>query len=126
MGWCPWLRKTIATGGGWKDGELRIWDTESGTCVTSANTNSQVLKTQSVAEAFPLCISIDEIIPNDPNCRSVLYDGLKRRDIWSQVTAFPSTKSPAGPGSLSPPSARPTSSQVREPEIPLIYNCSRH
>ncbi|XP_037634930.1 cell division cycle 20.5, cofactor of APC complex-like isoform X3 [Sebastes umbrosus] len=42
MGWCPWQRKTIATGGGWKDGELRVWDTESGTCVTSANTNSQI------------------------------------------------------------------------------------
>ncbi|XP_029296167.1 cell division cycle protein 20 homolog B-like [Cottoperca gobio] len=42
MGWCPWQRKMIATGGGWKDGELRIWDTDSGTCVTSANTKSQI------------------------------------------------------------------------------------
>ncbi|XP_059192747.1 cell division cycle protein 20 homolog B-like [Centropristis striata] len=42
MAWCPWQRKMIATGGGWKDGELRIWDTASGTCVTSANTNSQI------------------------------------------------------------------------------------
>uniref|UniRef100_A0A671XVT2 CDC20/Fizzy WD40 domain-containing protein n=2 Tax=Sparus aurata TaxID=8175 RepID=A0A671XVT2_SPAAU len=42
MGWCPWQRKMIATGGGWKDGVLRIWDTDSGTCVTSANTNSQI------------------------------------------------------------------------------------
>uniref|UniRef100_A0A3Q3LTI2 Cell division cycle 20B n=2 Tax=Mastacembelus armatus TaxID=205130 RepID=A0A3Q3LTI2_9TELE len=42
MGWCPWQRKMIATGGGWKDGELRIWDTQMGTCVTSVNTNSQI------------------------------------------------------------------------------------
>ncbi|XP_034548219.1 cell division cycle protein 20 homolog B-like, partial [Notolabrus celidotus] len=42
MGWCPWQSQTIATGGGWKDGELRIWDTDSATCVTSVNTNSQV------------------------------------------------------------------------------------
>ncbi|XP_062236634.1 cell division cycle protein 20 homolog B-like [Platichthys flesus] len=42
MGWCPWQEKIIATGGGWKDGELRIWDTQSGTCVNSANTNSQI------------------------------------------------------------------------------------
>ncbi|XP_062273878.1 cell division cycle protein 20 homolog B-like [Scomber scombrus] len=42
MGWCPWQRKMIATGGGWKDRELRIWDTQSGTCVTSADTNSQI------------------------------------------------------------------------------------
>ncbi|XP_051278542.1 cell division cycle protein 20 homolog B-like [Dicentrarchus labrax] len=46
MGWCPWQRKMIATGGGWKDGELRIWDTDSGTCVTSANTNSQICSLQ--------------------------------------------------------------------------------
>ncbi|XP_033947850.1 cell division cycle protein 20 homolog B-like [Pseudochaenichthys georgianus] len=42
MGWCPWQRKMIATGGGLKDGELRIWDTDLGTCVTSANTKSQI------------------------------------------------------------------------------------
>ncbi|XP_067378190.1 cell division cycle protein 20 homolog B-like isoform X2 [Channa argus] len=42
MGWCPWQRKMIATGGGWEDGQLRIWDTHTGTCVTSANTNSQI------------------------------------------------------------------------------------
>ncbi|XP_068461340.1 cell division cycle protein 20 homolog B-like [Clinocottus analis] len=42
MGWCPWQRKIIATGGGWNDGELRVWDTDTGTCVTSANTNSQI------------------------------------------------------------------------------------
>ncbi|XP_061906742.1 cell division cycle protein 20 homolog B-like isoform X2 [Entelurus aequoreus] len=42
MGWCPWQRKMIATGGGWKDGKLRIWDTESATCVTSADSNSQI------------------------------------------------------------------------------------
>ncbi|XP_069563812.1 cell division cycle protein 20 homolog B-like [Brachyistius frenatus] len=42
MGWCPWQRKVIATGGGWKDGQLRIWDTQSGSCVSSVNTNSQI------------------------------------------------------------------------------------
>ncbi|XP_040010581.1 cell division cycle 20.3, cofactor of APC complex-like [Xiphias gladius] len=42
MGWCPWQRKTIATGGGWKDGGLRVWDIQSGTCVTSVDTNSQI------------------------------------------------------------------------------------
>ncbi|XP_056275794.1 cell division cycle protein 20 homolog B-like [Pseudoliparis swirei] len=42
MGWCPWQRNIIATGGGWNDGELRVWDTDLGTCVTSAKTNSQI------------------------------------------------------------------------------------
>ncbi|XP_041854680.1 cell division cycle 20.3, cofactor of APC complex-like [Melanotaenia boesemani] len=42
LGWCPWQREVIATGGGWKDGELRIWDTKSGSCLASVNTNSQI------------------------------------------------------------------------------------
>ncbi|KAM3867625.1 uncharacterized protein ACN63O_007303 [Diretmus argenteus] len=42
MGWCPWQRQLIATGGGWKDGELRMWDTQSGSCISSAHTNSQI------------------------------------------------------------------------------------
>ncbi|KAM7019123.1 cell division cycle protein 20 homolog B-like [Tautogolabrus adspersus] len=46
MGWCPWQRKMIATGGGWKDGELRIWDTDSASCISSANTNSQICSLQ--------------------------------------------------------------------------------
>lgn len=50
MGWCPWQRNTIATGGGWNDRQLRIWDTDSGTCVTSVNTNSQVLWPENLVE----------------------------------------------------------------------------
>ncbi|XP_071758867.2 cell division cycle protein 20 homolog B-like [Centroberyx gerrardi] len=42
MGWCPWQRQLIATGGGWRDGELRIWDTHSGSCIDSVPTNSQI------------------------------------------------------------------------------------
>ncbi|XP_026044422.1 cell division cycle protein 20 homolog B [Astatotilapia calliptera] len=46
MGWCPWQGNIIATGGGWKDGELRIWDTQSASCVTSVQTNSQICSLQ--------------------------------------------------------------------------------
>lgn len=60
---------------------------------------------------------------NESHCRSVLYNGLKRRGIWSQATAFLSTTSPAGPGTF-PHSARPTNSQVRKPKKRWIYNCS--
>ncbi|XP_028312706.1 LOW QUALITY PROTEIN: cell division cycle protein 20 homolog B-like [Gouania willdenowi] len=42
MGWCPWQRTVVATGGGWQDGELRVWETQSGRCVNSVNTNSQI------------------------------------------------------------------------------------
>ncbi|XP_077378057.1 cell division cycle protein 20 homolog B-like isoform X3 [Festucalex cinctus] len=42
MGWCPWKRNVMATGGGLNDGKLRIWDTESASCIGSADTNSQI------------------------------------------------------------------------------------
>ncbi|CAL8249132.1 unnamed protein product [Merluccius merluccius] len=42
MGWCPWQRHVIATGGGWRDGELRIWDTQTASCVNSYPTSSQI------------------------------------------------------------------------------------
>ncbi|CAB1319241.1 unnamed protein product, partial [Coregonus sp. 'balchen'] len=37
-----WPKELIATGGGQSDGVLRIWNNQSGTCVDSAQTNSQV------------------------------------------------------------------------------------
>ncbi|XP_016898303.1 cell division cycle protein 20 homolog B isoform X2 [Cynoglossus semilaevis] len=46
MAWCPWRGNTIATGGGWKDGKLRIWDTNAGTCVTAVTTDSQICSLQ--------------------------------------------------------------------------------
>ncbi|KAM9811035.1 cell division cycle protein 20 homolog B-like [Neosynchiropus ocellatus] len=42
VGWCPWMTDVIATGGGWNDGKIRIWDTNSGSCVTSVDTHSQI------------------------------------------------------------------------------------
>lgn len=111
MGWCPWQRHTIATGGGYQDGKLRIWDALSGTCETIANTNSQVhWKQKGSRRAI-----IHWVTPNESDCRSVLCDGLKRGDVWSQATVYLSTISPAGPGTLLR-SASPPSSQVRVPE----------
>ncbi|XP_053726532.1 cell division cycle protein 20 homolog [Synchiropus splendidus] len=42
VGWCPWTTDVIATGGGWNDGKIRIWDTNSGSCMTSVDTHSQI------------------------------------------------------------------------------------
>ncbi|XP_043920358.1 cell division cycle protein 20 homolog B [Protopterus annectens] len=42
MNWCPWQTNILVTGGGMRDGHLRIWDTSTGECTRSANTNSQV------------------------------------------------------------------------------------
>lgn len=50
-------------------------------------------------------------------CRSVLYNGLKRRDVWLQVMAYLITKSHLGCGSFTL-SAPFTSSQVRKQKKP--------
>ncbi|XP_066567155.1 cell division cycle protein 20 homolog B-like [Amia ocellicauda] len=42
MGWCPWQTEVVAVGGGVNDGVLRIWDTNTGKCLQSAHTHSQI------------------------------------------------------------------------------------
>uniref|UniRef100_A0A1A8FDS4 Cell division cycle 20 homolog n=1 Tax=Nothobranchius korthausae TaxID=1143690 RepID=A0A1A8FDS4_9TELE len=42
LGWCPWQKRVIATGGGWTDGQVRIWDAQSGSCLSSVETHSQI------------------------------------------------------------------------------------
>ncbi|KAM4049649.1 cell division cycle protein 20 homolog B [Anomaloglossus baeobatrachus] len=42
MNWCPWLKDTLAVGGGMSDGYIRIWDTTNGQITKSTNTNPQI------------------------------------------------------------------------------------
>lgn len=42
MNWCPWQSKVLATGGGMKDGILRVWDINREKIIQSAATDSQV------------------------------------------------------------------------------------
>ncbi|KAI1900098.1 hypothetical protein AGOR_G00046530 [Albula goreensis] len=42
LGWCPWKSELVAVGGGRSDGMLRIWDTNTETCLESTATNSQI------------------------------------------------------------------------------------
>lgn len=42
MNWCPWQSNVLATGGGMKDGILRVWDINSEKLLQSAATDSQV------------------------------------------------------------------------------------
>jgi cell division cycle 20, cofactor of APC complex len=42
LAWCPWQTNILATGGGTADRHLRFWNTTTGTCVNSVDTNSQV------------------------------------------------------------------------------------
>ncbi|XP_067171890.1 cell division cycle protein 20 homolog B [Apteryx mantelli] len=42
MNWCPWQSKILATGGGMKDGILRVWDINHEKIIQSAATDSQI------------------------------------------------------------------------------------
>jgi WD40 repeat protein len=42
MGWCPWQRGLLATGGGTTDKTMKFWNTDTGKLVNSVNTHSQV------------------------------------------------------------------------------------
>ncbi|OXB80159.1 UNVERIFIED_CONTAM: hypothetical protein H355_011617 [Colinus virginianus] len=42
MNWCPWQSNVLATGGGMKDGILRVWDINCEKLLQSAATDSQI------------------------------------------------------------------------------------
>jgi cell division cycle protein 20 (cofactor of APC complex) len=42
LAWCPWQRNLLATGGGSADRAIRFWNTQSGACLNSVDTGSQV------------------------------------------------------------------------------------
>jgi cell division cycle 20, cofactor of APC complex len=42
MDWCPWQSHLLASGGGSADRMLRFWNTKTGACVDSIDTESQI------------------------------------------------------------------------------------
>lgn len=42
LSWCPWLRNTLASGGGTADRSIRIWNASLGTNIKVVDTGSQV------------------------------------------------------------------------------------
>ncbi|NXV23972.1 CD20B protein, partial [Cepphus grylle] len=42
VNWCPWQSRVLATGGGMKDGILRVWDINHEKIIQSAATDSQI------------------------------------------------------------------------------------
>jgi cell division cycle protein 20 (cofactor of APC complex) len=42
LAWCPWQRNLLATGGGSKDKCIKFWNVETGKCINTVNTESQV------------------------------------------------------------------------------------
>jgi cell division cycle protein 20 (cofactor of APC complex) len=42
LAWCPWQDNCLATGGGTADRTIRFWNTQTGSCLNSVDTKSQV------------------------------------------------------------------------------------
>ena len=42
LAWCPWQPQILASGGGTADRHIRFWNCNTGSCVTSVDTKSQV------------------------------------------------------------------------------------
>lgn len=42
LAWCPWQSNTLASGGGTADRTIRFWNTQTGACINSVDTKSQV------------------------------------------------------------------------------------
>ena len=41
LAWCPYQSDVLASGGGTKDGCIKIWNTQKGTCINSMDTKAQ-------------------------------------------------------------------------------------
>uniref|UniRef100_A0AAQ5Y8L9 CDC20/Fizzy WD40 domain-containing protein n=1 Tax=Amphiprion ocellaris TaxID=80972 RepID=A0AAQ5Y8L9_AMPOC len=42
LAWCPWQSNILASGGGTSDRHIRIWNVNSGSCISSLDTQSQI------------------------------------------------------------------------------------
>jgi cell division cycle protein 20 (cofactor of APC complex) len=42
IAWCPWQENTLASGGGTADRTIRFWNTQTGACLNTVDTKSQV------------------------------------------------------------------------------------
>lgn len=42
LAWCPWQPHVLASGGGTADRHIRIWNANTGSCLTAMDTKSQV------------------------------------------------------------------------------------
>ncbi|KAF7281985.1 cell division cycle 20 protein fzy [Rhynchophorus ferrugineus] len=42
LAWCPWQPHVLASGGGTADRHIRVWNCNTGTCINSTDTKSQV------------------------------------------------------------------------------------
>lgn len=46
MAWCPWQQNILVSGGGTNDKKLNLWNADSGECIRSVDSGSQVCAVQ--------------------------------------------------------------------------------
>ena len=44
ISWCPWQPKTLASGGGTNDREIRFWNSATGICINSVDTGKSEIQ----------------------------------------------------------------------------------
>ena len=44
ISWCPWQPKTLASGGGTNDREIRFWNSATGSCINSVDTGTTLIE----------------------------------------------------------------------------------
>jgi len=59
LAWCPWESSILITGGGNKDGQIKVWNTTNGTCIRTVKTTTT---TQFTSLRWSLHPSIREFI----------------------------------------------------------------
>ena len=52
ISWCPWQPKTLASGGGTNDREIRFWNTATGACINSVDTGNDLHLKQILLKLF--------------------------------------------------------------------------
>lgn len=61
LAWCPWQPSILASGGGTSDRHIRIWNANSGSCISALDTCSQVDSTSVCM--FVLMVQAEECTP---------------------------------------------------------------
>lgn len=65
LAWCPWQPSLLASGGGTADRHIRFWNCNTGSCVSSVDTKSQVF--------YPQCFDVHvKIIPVNAGLSSLM------------------------------------------------------
>ncbi|MEQ2179134.1 hypothetical protein GOODEAATRI_021498 [Goodea atripinnis] len=94
LAWCPWQSNILASGGGTSDRHIRTWNVNTGSCISSLDTQSQVMAlflSLGVSMCFFLKCAFPKFTTCVLNCRShrfCLHPTIKN---WSLHMGMPTT-----------------------------------